>query len=45
MEFLTYLQNVLGIVVEVCDFITVSKEHGHLARVPLCKGAEPEPPA
>lgn len=36
MEFL--------IVVEVCDFITVSKEHGYLAPVPLCKGAEPEPP-
>ena len=45
MEFLTYLQNVLGIVVEVCDFITVSKEHGYLATVPLSKGAEPEPPA
>jgi len=44
MEFLTYLQNVLGIVVEVCDFITVSKEHGYLAGVPLSRGAEPEPP-
>ncbi len=45
MEFLTYLQNVLGIVVEVCNFITVSKEHGYLASVPLCRGAQPEPPA
>ena len=45
MEFLTYLQNVLGIVVEVCNFITVSKEHGYLAGVPLSRGAEPEPPA
>jgi len=45
MEFLTYLQNVLGIVVDVCDFITVSKERGYLASVPLCRGAEPESPA
>lgn len=45
MEFLTYLQNVLDIVVEVCDFITVSKEHGYLTSVPLCRGAEPESPA
>ena len=45
MEFLTYLQNVLGIVAEVCDFITVSKEHGYLTSVPLCRDAEPESPA
>ena len=44
MELLTYLQNVLGIVVEVCDFITASKEHGYLAGVPLSKGTEPETP-
>jgi hypothetical protein len=45
MEFLTYLQNVLGIVVEVCNFITAAKERGYLPLVPLCKGAEQAPPA
>ncbi len=40
-EFLKYLQGMLGIVVEVCDLVTVAKERGHLEAVPLAKGAKP----
>jgi len=40
-EFLTYLGTVLRAVVEVCNLITVAKERGFLAGVPLAKGSEP----